>query len=407
FGTYVPELGDGRAILLGQVVNERGARWDLHLKGAGPTPFSRRFDGRSVLRSAVREYLVGEALHHLGVPTTRALCLVSSSEPVQRETTERAASLVRVAPTHVRFGTFESFAWRREEALLRQLADHVVGQHFPELAEADDRHARLLEAAAVRTAVMVAGWQATGFVHGVMNTDNFSILGITLDFGPYAFMEAYRPDYAPNHSDPWGRYAYGEQPAVAQWNVSALANAMLPLVGRERAQAALDRFAPTYEAAYGRRMRAKLGLQREDPADGDLLDELLELLAADGADWSVAWRALGGITVEGARDARGFAALFAARERCDAWLASYRRRVSSEGVDDAARAARMDRVNPRVVLRTHLAQRAVEAAERGEAGELEALLAVLRKPYDEPADVERWALPAPGGAGHVSLSCSS
>jgi hypothetical protein len=406
FGQYVPELGDGRAILLGEVLGESGARWDLHLKGGGPTPFSRGFDGRSVLRSAIREYLCGEALHALRVPTTRALCVVAGSEPVQRETLERAATIIRVAPSHVRFGTFESFAWRRQPEQLRRLADHVVESHFPELAALPDRHARLLEEVSTRTARLMAAWQAVGFVHGVMNTDNMSVLGLTLDYGPYAFMEGFIPGFAPNHSDPWGRYAYAQQPAVGEWNVGMLANAMASLMERERAQAALDGFAPAFEAAYAARMRTKLGLRDARPEDADLLEGLLALLAADRADWTLAWRALGGVTVADATDSRAFAVRFTQREACDAWLAAYRARLASEGGDDGERRARMDRVNPHYVLRTHLAQRAIADAERGDFSEVDRLFRVLQRPYEAQPGAEDYALPAAGGAD-ASLSCSS
>jgi uncharacterized protein YdiU (UPF0061 family) len=407
FGQYVPELGDGRAILLGEVVSEGGARWDLHLKGGGPTPFSRGFDGRSVLRSAIREYLCGEALHALRVPTTRALGVVVGSEPVQREVTERAATIIRVAPSHVRFGTFESFAWRRQPEHLRVLADHVVDTHFPDLAPFPDRHARLLEEVAIRTARLMAAWQAVGFVHGVMNTDNMSVLGLTLDFGPFAFMEGFIPDFAPNHSDPWGRYAYAQQPAVGEWNVSMLANAMAVLMDRERAQAALDGYAPAYKAAHAARMRTKLGLRDARPEDADLLAGFLALLAAERADWTLAWRALGGVTVASGTDTRALAAQFTRREACDTWLADYRARLVSEGSDDAERQERMDRVNPQYVLRTHLAQRAIEAAGRDDFSEVDRLFRVLQRPFEMQPGADDYTLPSTNGAAGNSLSCSS
>jgi uncharacterized protein YdiU (UPF0061 family) len=407
FGQYVPELGDGRAILLGEVVGEGGGRWDLHLKGGGPTPFSRGFDGRAVLRSTIREYLCSEALHALRVPTTRALAIVTGSEPVQRETLERAATILRVAPSHVRFGTFESFAWRRQPEHLCRLADYVVETNFPELVGLPDRHARLLEEVVLRTARLMAAWQAVGFVHGVMNTDNMSVLGITLDYGPYAFMEGFIPGYAPNHSDPWGRYAYAQQPAVGEWNVGMLANAMATLMERERAQAALDSFAPAYEAAHAARMRTKLGLRDAHPHGTELLEGFLALLAAERVDWTLAWRALGGITTADATDTRAFAARFTRREACDAWLAAYRARLAAEGGDDAERRVRMDRVNPQYVLRTHLAQRAIESAQRDDFSEVDRLFRVLQRPFDPQPDAEAYALPAPDGAVGASLSCSS
>ena len=267
FGSFVPQLGDGRAILLGEVVNARGERWDLHLKGSGPTPFSRGFDGRSVLRSAIREYLCGEALHALGIPTTRALCIVGSPEPVRRETVETAASIIRMAPTHVRIGSFEVFASRGQEDFLRTLADYTIELHFPELIGLEDRYARMLETVSRRTASLMAQWQAVGFTHGVMNTDNFSITGLTIDYGPYAFMEAFEGNFIPNHSDPEGRYAYSQQPAIGQWNVSALAQALLPLMPREQAVAAFDTYVPAWEEAYARVMRDKLGLETAQPGD--------------------------------------------------------------------------------------------------------------------------------------------
>lgn len=411
FGTLVPTLGDGRALLLGEVRNRRGQRWDLHLKGSGQTLFSRGFDGRSVLRSAVREYLCSEALHALGAPTTRALAVVASSEPVRRETVERAASIIRLAPSHVRFGSFEAFHYSNDQVRLAQLADYVIGLHFPELQERPDRYARLLEAASRRTAALMADWQSLGFVHGVMNTDNFSILGLTLDYGPFAFMEAYDPVFTPNHSDPDGRYAFEQQPAIGQWNVSALAQAMLPLMTREAALEALDAYVPAYEAAYATRMRAKLGLLQQDPADGTLLDGLVELMAsqratAQGVDWTIAWWSLGGITRTG-DDARGFRRLFADRAACDAWLGAYRARLEREASVDAERVLRMDRVNPRYVLRTWLAQRAIAAAEQDNFAPLAELFDVVTHPFDEQPGREEYALPAPGGARGLELSCSS
>lgn len=411
FGSFVPTLGDGRAVLLGQVVNARGERWDLHLKGSGQTIFSRGFDGRSVLRSAIREYLASEAMHALGVPTTRALALVASSEPVQRETVERAAGIVRMAPTHVRFGSFEAFAHTGDLPRLRQLADHVITDHFPALSGRADRYARLLDAAARRTALLMAAWQSLGFVHGVMNTDNFSILGLTLDYGPFAFMEAYDPGFTPNHSDPEGRYAFDQQPAVGQWNVSALAQAFLPLMQREEALAALDAYAPAYEAAYAARMRAKLGLGTSEPGDAALLDDLLAMMDDErgretgGVDWTAGWRALGAVTRDGS-DPRGFSSMFADRARCEAWLAAWRARLAREGPDDAMRRQRMDSVNPRYVLRTWLAQRAIAAAQQGDVAPIAELFEVITHPFDDQPGREAFAAPAAGGVVQA-LSCSS
>ena len=406
FGSFVPQLGDGRAILLGEVVNGRGERWDLHLKGSGPTPFSRGFDGRSVLRSAIREYLCGEALHALGIPTTRALCIVGSTEPVRRETLETAASIIRMAPTHVRIGSFEVFASRGQNDFLRTLADYTIEMHFPELVGLDDRHARMLETVSRRTASLMAQWQAVGFTHGVMNTDNFSITGLTIDYGPYAFMEAFEGNFIPNHSDPDGRYAYNQQPAIGQWNVSALAQALLPIVPREQAVAAFDSYVPAWEEAYARVMRSKLGLETAQPGDDTLLEELLVLMHAARADWTITWRALGGITLAGS-DSRAFASQFADRAGCDGWLARYRGRLLAEGSDDNRRRDAMDGVNPRYVLRTWMAHEAISAAQKGDFSGIDRLLELLRRPYEEQPGNEAWATTAPAWAGAIELSCSS
>lgn len=405
FGIFVPQLGDGRAILLGEVLNERGERWDLHLKGSGPTPFSRGFDGRSVLRSAIREYLCGEALHALGIPTTRALCIVGSSEPVRRETVETAASIIRMAPTHVRIGSFEVFASRGQHLFLRTLADYTIELHFPGLAGREDRYACLLETVARRTAALMAQWQGVGFTHGVMNTDNFSITGLTIDYGPYAFMEAFEGGFIPNHSDSEGRYAWDQQPAIGQWNVSALAQALLPLMPREQAVAAFDAFVPAWEEAYAGVMRRKLGLEVSQPADAALLDDLLGLMQAARADWTITWRALGGITAD--TDSRAFASQFTDRVACEAWLARYRARLQAEPAGDGDRRARMDAVNPKYVLRTWMAHESITAAQGGDFTGIDRLMRLLRHPYDEQPGNESWATATPPWAGSIELSCSS
>ena len=405
FGSFVPQLGDGRAILLGEVVSGHGDRWDLHLKGSGPTPFSRGFDGRSVLRSAIREYLCGEALHALGIPTTRALCVVGSSEPVRRETVETAASIIRMAPTHVRIGSFEVFASRGQVDYLRQLADYTIALHFPALTGRDDRYVRMLETVARRTASLMAQWQAVGFVHGVMNTDNFSITGLTIDYGPYAFMEAFESGFIPNHSDPQGRYAYDQQPAIGQWNVSALAQALLPLMRREEAVAAFDTYVPAWEEAYAHIMRAKLGLETAQPGDDKLLDELLVLMQAARADWTITWRALAGITAD--TDSRAFASQFADRTATEAWLSTYRARLHAEHSDDTRRQARMDATNPKYVLRTWMAHEAITAAQKGDFSVIDRVMQTLKAPFAEQPGREAWATVAPAWAGSIELSCSS
>lgn len=406
FGAFVPQLGDGRAILLGTVRNARGEPWDLHLKGSGPTAFSRGFDGRSVLRSAIREYLCSEALHHLGVPTTRALCLVVGDEPVRREEIESAATLVRLAPTHVRFGSFEYFYYAGRHEYLAPLADFVIENHFPELAGAPDRHVRLLGEAIERTARLMARWQAVGFAHGVMNTDNFSILGITLDFGPYGFMDAYDAGFVCNHTDQAGRYAFDQQPGIGQWNCAALAQAMLPLMTREDALAAIDRYAPAFEDEYSALMRAKLGLREARAGDAALLTDLLALMQRTSVDWTNTWRALGELSLDPARSG-GPRLAFGDPAPFDAWAERYRARLAAEASVDAERRARMDAVNPAYVLRNWLAHEAIERAKAGDYSELERLLDVLRRPFAERPGLERYAEAPPDWGRHLVVSCSS
>jgi serine/tyrosine/threonine adenylyltransferase len=405
FGSWVPQLGDGRAILLGEVINSAGERWDLHLKGGGPTPFSRGFDGRAVLRSTIREYLCGEAMHALGIPSTRSLCIVGSDAPVYRETAESAATLVRLAPSHVRFGSFEIFAYRKQDAELARLADYVIGLHFPHLAGRADRYAAMLREATVRTAQLIAGWQAVGFVHGVMNTDNMSVLGLTLDYGPYGFVEAYDSAWVCNHSDPEGRYALDQQPGIGEWNCAALAQALLPLVPREEAVAALDCYAPAFEEAYGRLMRAKLGLAESRAEDAALVGDLLGLMQAGRVDYTIAFRTLCRFRVD--QEGGEAAALFADRSGFAAWSERYRTRLRAEGSDDSERARRMQRVNPKYILRSYLAQNAIGLAERGDYTEVDRLLALLQQPFDEQPEMEHYAAAPPEWARGLVLSCSS
>ncbi|MGH7231743.1 MAG: protein adenylyltransferase SelO, partial [Nitrospiraceae bacterium] len=293
FGVYVSRLGDGRAILLGEVRNEAGEKWDLHLKGAGLTPFSRDGDGRAVLRSTIREYLCGEAMHGLGIPTTRGLCIIGSEAKVWRETIESGAMLVRMAPTHVRFGSFEVFYYRRQHEQVARLADYVIQQHFSHLIGAEDRYVTLFADVVTRTAEMIAHWQAVGFAHGVMNTDNMSILGLTLDYGPFGFMDDYDPGFICNHSDHHGRYAFNQQPYIGLWNLSCLAQALLPLASQEPLKAALQTYEPTLNARFTDLMCEKLGLEKRMDDDGVLVTDLLNLLQANRIDYTNFFRALG------------------------------------------------------------------------------------------------------------------
>ena len=406
FGTFVPQLGDGRAILLGEIVNARRERWTLQLKGAGETPFSRAADGRAVLRSTIREYLCSEAMHALGIPTTRALGIAGADETVYRETPETAAVLLRLAPSHVRFGSFEVFYSRREHEYLKQLADHVIEEHFPQFTGSPACYEKFLIEVTERTARLIAQWQAVGFCHGVMNTDNMSILGLTLDYGPFGFMEAFNPGHICNHSDDRGRYAYANQPYIGLWNCSRLAQALASLIPAEQCNAALARYEGAYLETYAALMRAKLGLAQAMEGDDTLVSDLLALLAEHGTDFTNFFRALGGFaSAPGAvRD------LMVNQDAFDAWAARYAARLAAESsnlCNESERRTRMNAVNPKYVLRNHLAQVAIDKAARRDFSEIDRLLKLLRRPFDEQPEHEAYAAPPPAWAKDIEVSCSS
>ena len=413
FGAWAGQLGDGRALLLGEWQADADASsFELQLKGAGRTPYSRMGDGRAVLRSSIREFLCSEAMHALGVPTTRALAVAGSALAVRRETMETGAVVARVAPSFLRFGHFEHFAHSNRHDALRRLVDFTIATHFPELRDGrdglDPLHAWLAEVVR-RTAVMVAKWQAVGFAHGVMNTDNMSILGLTIDYGPFGFLDGYDPGHICNHSDSGGRYAFARQPNVAWWNLHALGHALRPLCADPDASLppVLDAFGDLFTEAHSDNMRAKLGLELAEDDDKALLDDLLVLMAGERVDHTIAWRALGrfdrgsGATPAALRD------LFIDRAAADAWGERYLRRLETETRADAERRAAMDAVNPKIVLRNHLAQAAIDQAVAGDFGEVRALYRALRRPFDEqPGDARYAALP-PDWARHIEVSCSS
>nr|ART37803.1 F410 [uncultured bacterium] len=408
FGVYVQQLGDGRAILLGDVVNRRGERYELQLKGAGRTPFSRGADGRAVLRSTIREYLASEAMHGLGIATTRALAIVGSDQPVYRESIETAAVLTRLAPSHVRFGSFEYFHYRGDAQRVAQLAEFVIDTQFPALSELPDRHARLLDEVVDRTARLVAAWQAQGFVHGVMNTDNMSILGLTLDYGPYGFLDHFEAARVFNHTDHGGRYAYANQGRVALWNLHALAEALSTLIPADRRAAALARFEPLFIATYGELMRRKLGLAQVGVQDADLVDRLLLALQEGRVDYPAFMRGLSGFRIDDPNSRAPLLALSCAPQVLDAWLEDYARRLASEADAHEARHARMDAINPLYVLRTHLAERAIrQAADQRDYGEIERLRSLLARPFTPQPGADAYAAPPPDDGGALKLSCSS
>ncbi|MGA6103960.1 protein adenylyltransferase SelO [Pseudomonas solani] len=405
FGSYNPRLGDGRGLLLGEVVNDAGEHWDLHLKGAGQTPYSRMGDGRAVLRSSIREFLASEHLHALGIPSSRALCVTGSSTPVYREKKESGAMVMRLAPSHVRFGHFEYFYYTRQHEQLKTLGEHVLASHFPECLDADDPWLAMFRTVIERNAEMIAGWQAYGFCHGVMNTDNMSILGITFDYGPYAFLDDFDANHICNHSDDSGRYSFSNQVPIAHWNLAALAQALTPHIAVEALREALELFLPLYQAAWLDRMRRRLGFTQAEDGDEALVQRLLQLMQTSAVDYSLFFRRLGDSAPEQAVamlrddfvDLAGF----------DAWAAQYVERAAREGDDQDARRQRMHAVNPKYILRNYLAQRAIEAAERGDYSEVRQLHAVLARPFDEQPGMESYAERPPEWGKHLEISCSS
>jgi len=407
FGGFVPQLGDGRTILLGEATGASG-RWDLQLKGSGVTPYSRMGDGRAVLRSSIREYLASEAMHALGIPTTRALCIVGSDQPVIREDIETAAVLTRIAPSHVRFGSFELFSSRRQHDHVRTLADYVIDQHYPQLREAAQPFLELLREVIGRTARLIAQWQSVGFCHGVMNTDNMSILGITIDYGPYGFIEGFDWGHICNHTDHGGRYAYNMQPRIAHWNLYCLAESLLPLINMEEAEEALEAFGEQFELNYAALMRAKFGLASGHAEDTALMQDTLKLLHDSRADYTTFFRRLGNFDSASDADNAPLRDLVVERDAFAAWAARYRLRLALEAGTDAARKARMDQVNPKYVLRNHLAESAIrKAADQRDYSEIERLMRVLTRPFDEQAAMQAYAEPAAPGSAAPAVSCSS
>ncbi|MHB1186439.1 protein adenylyltransferase SelO [Thiobacillus sp.] len=407
FGHYVPQLGDGRAILLGEVRNAAGEGWEVQLKGAGRTPYSRGGDGRAVLRSSIREFLCSEAMHALGIPTTRALCIVGSDRPIYREEEETAALVTRLAPSFVRFGSFEVFYYRNQIEPIKHLADYVIARYYPNLATLADPYPEFLRQVALRTAELMAQWQAVGFSHGVMNTDNMSILGLTLDYGPFGFLDAFDPGYVCNHSDTGGRYAFDQQPDVAAWNLTKLAQALVPLMSVEAASQAIGEYPQVFGKAYLERMAAKFGLPPGSET-ASLVMDALQLLAQNHVDYTLFLRRLCDF------DSRPDAAnaplrdLVLDRAAFDAWAARYAAALRQQGSVDAERAAAMRRVNPKYILRNHLAEIAIRrAADARDYSEVNRLHALLTRPFDEQPEFESYAAEPPDWARKIEVSCSS
>ena len=426
FGGYSSQLGDGRGLLIGQMDTRQGVI-DMHLKGAGKTPYSRFGDGRAVLRSSIREYLAGEAMHGLGIPTTRALCIVGSDEPVIREDIETAAITTRLARTHIRFGHFEYFHYTQQYDAVKQLADHVIKHFIPEPILGRQGYVQLLDFAVKSTALMIAKWQAVGFAHGVMNTDNMSIIGETFDYGPYGFLDDYEPGFICNHSDHSGRYAFDQQPGIGLWNLNALAHSLSSLIDTDAIATVLSRYKITLAEHYAELMRAKLGLKTSEHGDQSLSTRLLQQMATEKIDYTCCFRALCDFkTVCGLQTAkkdkrsivenhtdkliennRMFVELFTDKEEIHHWCIDYNNRLHREGSINSERQQFMRRNNPKYVLRNYLVQKAIVAAKKKDYDEIDRLLTLVRRPYDEHPEMEAYAVAPVATDKHLSISCSS
>lgn len=405
FGVWVPQLGDGRAILLGELETPSKSTFEIQLKGSGQTPFSRMGDGRAVLRSCIREFLCSEAMHHLGIPTTRALCVIEADDAVERETLEAAAVLTRVAPTHIRFGTFELFASRNQNEHLRRLADHVILKHFPNLLSRSDRYLTFLETVVDLTAKLIARWQAVGFAHGVLNTDNMSVTGLTLDYGPFGFLEEFEPSLICNHSDHSGRYAFHQQPNIGLWNLSCFAQSLLSLISREEVIAILDGYEEKFVTEYFSIMGNKLGLTNQQADDSELISEILLQLQQSAADYTIFFRRL--CDFDSVTDPHNWQlkGMLVDPNAFDLWASRYRSRLSNQAPTD--RPKDMRRVNPKFILRNHLAQKAIEKAQEGDYSEVRKLSQILEIPYADQPEFEEYSKPAPTGSPRIVVSCSS
>jgi serine/tyrosine/threonine adenylyltransferase len=410
FGIYNPDLGDGRGLLLADVTSGTGQVFDLHLKGAGLTPYSRMGDGRAVLRSTIREYLCSEAMAGLGIPTTRALTMLASDSPVYRERVETGALLVRVAESHIRFGHFEHFFYTNQIEQLTLLADKVIEWHFPECTHQDNPYRALFGKVTQRTAEMIAHWQSVGFAHGVMNTDNMSILGQTFDYGPYAFLDEYNPSLVCNHSDYQGRYAFNNQPNIALWNLTALAHAFSPLIERDDLQQILSDYEPMLSRKYSQLMRKKLGLTTSQEGDSELFADLFTLLEHGSVDYTLFFRQLSYLDT-----VPNVSVIDYSSHQTDLgnWLERYRLRCDQE-VDEAGspitaerRCASMRGVNPKYVLRNYLAQQAIEQAENGDYSEVHRLAKLLADPYAEQVQYNEYSGSPPEWGKGIEISCSS
>ncbi|KZM48573.1 protein adenylyltransferase SelO [Labrenzia sp. OB1] len=411
FGGFSPQLGDGRALLLGEVIDTHGRRRDIQLKGSGPTPFSRGGDGKAVIGPVLREYIIGEAMYALGIPTTRAMAAVTTGEMIYREGPKPGAVLARVAASHLRVGTFQYFAARGETDKVRLLADYAISRHDPDLAEDPDRFLRFFRRVTERQAALMARWVLVGFVHGVMNTDNTTISGETIDYGPCAFIDTYDPQAVFSSIDHGGRYAFARQPQIAQWNLARLAEALLALIEPEDMDKAVDlagtelaRFPELYNGHWLEGMRAKLGLETDAEGDLEFFQALLTAMAEQGVDYTLFFRALGA-AAEGAPEKA--CAFFADPAAFDPWLAAWHERLEAEGTATDRIRTSMDAVNPIYIPRNHKVEEALSAAETGDYTAARQLLNVLKTPFTENPDFEAYAQPAPASFGTYQTFCGT
>ncbi|MFZ6656120.1 protein adenylyltransferase SelO [Undibacterium sp. TJN19] len=407
FGVWAGQLGDGRALLLGGLSNV-ATHQEIQLKGSGPTPYSRMGDGRAVLRSSIREFLCSEAMAGLGIPTSRALCVIGSDQMVFRETPETSAVVTRIALSFVRFGSFEHWYYNDQIDDLRLLADFVIENSFPELLDQANKYQALLTEVTIRTAELMAQWQAVGFMHGVMNTDNMSIIGLTLDYGPFGFMEAYDEKHICNHTDQQGRYSYRMQPAIGNWNCQALAQALSPLIGSaDETNFALSHYPASYNKKWQALMRQKFGLEMEEETDLALFADFFALMQSNQADFTLSFRYLSKLSNQTTTKDEDLRDLFIDRLALDQWLVNYRARLTREFKTDIERQTKMLAVNPKYILRNYLAQAAIEKAQNKDFSEVAKLLKILEKPFDEQTEHESYADLPPDWARHIEVSCSS
>ncbi|WP_455819600.1 protein adenylyltransferase SelO [Pseudomonas cerasi] len=405
FGVWAGQLGDGRGLLLGEQQLPDGRKFDWHLKGAGLTPYSRMGDGRAVLRSTLREFLASEAMHALGVPTSRALTVITSDEPVYRESAEPGAMLLRVAESHLRFGHFEHFYYQGQQAQVTRLADYAIRHHWPQWQQESDKYLLWFRDVVKRTARLIAGWQSVGFAHGVMNTDNMSILGLTLDYGPYGFLDDYQPGFICNHSDHQGRYSFENQPMIGLWNLNRLAHALSALISTEHLKQALTLYETELMRCWGEKMRAKLGLLTADKDDNNILTGLLSLMTKENSDYTRTFRQLSAVEQQQSRSP--LRDEFIDREAFDSWYNLYRQRLLQDEQSDEQRQQVMKQANPALVLRNYLAQQAIEQAEQDDISVLARLHQALLRPFDDAPEFVDLTRRPPDWGKKLEVSCSS